>query len=131
MNDLYGHQVGDLYLQKVAMRMKCQLRANDMLARLGGDEFAALVPVSRGRLDVQEIALRLERCFGDPFTVNDHVLRGQASIGIAVFPEDATTKDALLIAADSAMYVAKNNRQRPGRHSVQLQGRPGSETDRA
>ncbi len=131
VNDLYGHQVGDLYLQKVAMRMKCQLRTDDFLARVGGDEFAALVPVIRGRLDVQEIALRLERCFGDPFTVNDHALRGRASIGIAVFPEDAMTKDALLITADSAMYVAKNNRQRPGKHPGKLHGRPGTETDRA
>lgn len=131
VNDLYGHQVGDLYLQKVAMRMKCQLRTDDMLARVGGDEFAALVPVIRGRSDVQEIALRLERCFGDPFTVTDHTLRGKASIGVAVFPEDATTKDALLITADAAMYVAKNNRQRPPQRPGKLHGRPGTETDRA
>ena len=44
VNDLYGHHVGDLYLQEVALRMKRQLRSHDMLARLGGDEFAALLP---------------------------------------------------------------------------------------
>ena len=47
VNDLYGHQVGDLYLQQVTSRMKRQLRPGDMLARLGGDEFAVLVPAAR------------------------------------------------------------------------------------
>ena len=71
VNDLYGHHVGDLYLQEVSVRMKRQLRGGDLLARLGGDEFAALVPTARSRADVQEIALRLEHCFGSPFLSRD------------------------------------------------------------
>jgi GGDEF domain-containing protein/hydrogenase maturation factor len=61
VNDTYGHHIGDLYLQKVALRMKHQLRSADLLARLGGDEFAALVPTARSRAEVEEVALRLER----------------------------------------------------------------------
>ncbi len=108
INDIYGHQIGDQYLQEVALRMKRQLRGVDMLARLGGDEFAVLLPQVRSRARVEEIALRLERCFDEPFAIEEHLLRGSASIGIALYPKDGVTKDDLLIAADSAMYEAKN-----------------------
>jgi diguanylate cyclase (GGDEF)-like protein len=108
VNDLYGHQIGDLYLREVSLRMKRQLRTGDMLARLGGDEFAALVPTVRNRAEVEEIALRLEHCFDDPFLVDGSILQGSASVGIAIYPENGVTKDSLLNAADAAMYVAKN-----------------------
>jgi diguanylate cyclase (GGDEF)-like protein len=111
VNDLLGHQVGDLYLQQVAGRMKRQLRPGDLLARLGGDEFGALVPVLHNRTDVEEIASRLDRCFDELFEVENHLLRGSASIGIALYPDDAATKDSLLNAADAAMYVAKYARK--------------------
>jgi diguanylate cyclase (GGDEF)-like protein len=111
VNDLYGHQVGDLYLQEVAQRMKRQLRPHDMLARLGGDEFAVLVPMVRSRADVEEIALRLEHSLDDDYAVDHYVLHGSASVGIALYPEDATTRDSLLSAADAAMYVAKHTKQ--------------------
>ena len=108
VNDEYGHQVGDLFLQEVAMRMKRQLRPGDLLARLGGDEFAVLVPMARSRAEVEEIALRLERCFDRPIAVDGYVLQGAASVGIALYPEDGNTKDSILDAADAAMYMAKN-----------------------
>jgi len=111
VNDLYGHHVGDLYLQEAAARMKRQLRPGDMLARLGGDEFAALVPRARSCSGVEEIAQRLERCFADPFHLDGHVIRGTASVGVAIYPEDGTTKDSLLTAADAAMYVSKHMRR--------------------
>jgi diguanylate cyclase (GGDEF)-like protein len=112
VNDLQGHQTGDLYLQQMALRMKNQLRPADTLARLGGDEFAVLVPLVRSRADVQEIALRLERCFDEPLEVEGATLHPAASVGFALYPEDATTKDGLLSAADDAMYTAKNAKHR-------------------
>ena len=111
VNDIYGHQVGDLYLQEVAERMKRQLRSQDMLARLGGDEFAVLVPMVRNRAEAQEIVHRLESSFNEPFAVEGYVLRGSASVGVALYPEDGATKDSLLSAADAAMYVAKNTKR--------------------
>ena len=111
VNDFYGHHIGDLYLQEVSMRMKRQLRSGDMLARLGGDEFAALVPVARSRAAVEEIAQRLERCFDAPFAVEGYVLRGGASVGVALYPDDGTSADSLLSAADAAMYVAKHTKR--------------------
>jgi len=124
VNDQYGHHVGDRYLQEVALRMKRQLRSGDMLARLGGDEFAALVPVGRNRAVIEEIAQRLERSFDAPFAVEGYVLRGTASVGLALFPEDADTGDGLLGAADAAMYVSKhtkrNRADKPGRLQASL-----------
>ncbi len=111
VNDFYGHHIGDLYLQEVSMRMKRQLRSGDILARLGGDEFAALAPVVRSRSALDEIAQRLERCFDAPFAVEGYVLRGGASVGTALFPDDGTSADSLLSAADAAMYVAKHTKR--------------------
>jgi diguanylate cyclase (GGDEF)-like protein len=108
VNDIYGHHVGDLYLQEVALRMKRQLRSSDLLARLGGDEFAALVPAARCRAEVEEVALRLERCMDEPFHIEEYVLSGSASVGIAVYPDDGASKDTLECFADAAMYAAKH-----------------------
>jgi len=108
VNDLYGHHIGDLYLQEVSLRMKGQLRSQDVLARLGGDEFAALVAVVRSRAEVEEIAQRLEHSFDTPYAVEGFVLHGAASVGIALYPEDGATRDSLLNAADAAMYTAKH-----------------------
>lgn len=110
INDLYGHHVGDRYLQEVAARMKQQLRPGDMLARLGGDEFAVIVTAPRSRTHMNEIAMRLARCFEQPIDCDATVLHGSASIGVAMYPDDGSTRDALLKAADAAMYVQKNAR---------------------
>jgi diguanylate cyclase (GGDEF)-like protein len=111
VNDVYGHQVGDRYLQEVTMRMKHQLRSRDLLARLGGDEFAVLLPLACRRDEVEEIATRLERCFDKPFALGAHLLHGSASVGIAIYPFDATSSDGLFSAADANMYKAKKNRR--------------------
>jgi len=111
INDTYGHHVGDLYLQAVALRMSRQLLGGDMLARLGGDEFAALVSLQHGRSDMDKILARLESCFDEPFSVEGILLHGEASIGFAFFPEDGATQDSLLSAADTAMYAVKNTKK--------------------
>lgn len=119
VNDIHGHLVGDMYLQEAAQRMKRQLRPGDMLARLGGDEFAASVGI-RNRAEVREIAARLEHCFDEPFSLDGLVLHGSASVGVAIYPEDGATRDSLLYAADSAMYLTKNGKAqaKPGGRSL-------------
>lgn len=112
VNDRYGHLAGDTYLREAAERMKHQLRPGDVLARLGGDEFAVLVPDVRSRTAVQEVAARLEECFGPAFQVGEAMIAGTASIGFAVYPEDGITKDGLLTAADTSMYKVKSARHR-------------------
>jgi len=113
VNDLYGHTVGDRFLQEISLRMKRQLRPGDLLARLGGDEFAVLVPDTRSRAEVEEIASRLERCFDDPFETEECSIQGSAAIGLAIYPEDGRSRETLLRAADAAMYVDKNTRSGP------------------
>jgi diguanylate cyclase (GGDEF)-like protein len=107
VNDTFGHHVGDLYLKEAALRMKHQVRPADMLARLGGDEFAVVVTGAHRRSDVEDIANRLKGCFHRRFELDGLELSGSASFGIAYYPEDGTTKQALLKAADSAMYERK------------------------
>jgi diguanylate cyclase (GGDEF)-like protein len=114
VNDQFGHHCGDLYLQEVALRMKHHLRPGDILARLGGDEFAVILPNVRCRANVQEVTLRLESGFEQPFTLGGCLVHGTASIGIAIYPADGATRDSLLSAADAAMYAAKQNRPQKG-----------------
>ena len=111
VNDIYGHHIGDLYLQEVTGRMKQQLRSHDLLARLGGDEFAVLLPKVRNRAGVEEIAQRLEHCFDAPLPLEGQILQGSASFGIALYPENGATREGLLSAADAAMYAVKNSRR--------------------
>jgi len=108
INDTYGHHVGDLFLQAVARRMSRQLSGSDMLARLGGDEFAALISPQKGQMNLNPIVARLKHCFDKPFRIEDHLIHGEASIGVALFPQDGATQDSLLSAADAAMYAVKN-----------------------
>jgi diguanylate cyclase (GGDEF)-like protein len=122
VNDVFGHHIGDLYLQEVTQRMKLQLRSHDLLARLGGDEFAVLLTLVHNRADVEEISLRLEHCFSAPLELEENILNGSASFGIALYPEDGATKDSLLSAADAAMYIAK-------KHHAAKQNRVGHLTE--
>jgi len=111
VNDQFGHRTGDLYLQAVTRRMKLQLRASDMLARIGGDEFIALVPILHSSADAEEIAIRLQRCLDEPLVIEGNRMCGSASVGLAVYPEDGTSKEELQRSADAAMYVNKETKR--------------------
>ncbi|MGA8671124.1 MAG: GGDEF domain-containing protein [Terracidiphilus sp.] len=111
INDTFGHRAGDTYLQQAALRMSGQLMGRDILSRLGGDEFAALVSLDRGLNDLDIIVARLASCFDAPFSIEGHVIVGSASIGVALYPNDGVTKDALLNAADAAMYEVKRSKR--------------------
>ena len=130
INDRYGHHTGDLFLQQTAKRLKQQLRSHDLLARLGGDEFAVLLPMVRSRTRVEEIVLRLEHCFKEPFSIEGKLLEGSASFGYAIYPEDGATRESLLTAADSAMYAAKNFKKQAEAKTARREGSAPSAQDR-
>ena len=109
VNDRFGHRVGDFYLQHVARRLSERLRAHDTLSRVGGDEFIALISLVRDRNEAEEIAHRLHSCFSSPFRVDGIILHESASIGVAIYPDDGEDEDQLKKAADSAMYIQKQN----------------------
>ncbi|WP_343733153.1 EAL domain-containing protein [Duganella sp.] len=108
VNDVLGHQAGDLLLQQAAWRIRAVSRESDYVARLGGDEFALMQlhapsPSSGGVL-AEKLLLELAQ----PFLISGQEVSISASIGIAVCPLDATTSDHLLKKADLALYHAKN-----------------------
>ncbi len=109
VNDRYGHRVGDIYLQHVAHRLSDKLRGQDTLARVGGDEFIVLIPSVQDRNEAETISGRLARCFDFPFSIDGCSIKGSASIGVAVFPEDGEDEDQLKHAADFAMYARKQS----------------------
>jgi len=111
VNDQFGHHVGDCYLQETVSRLRNQCRSNDILARIGGDEFAVLVTSLNSAQELQDIALRLQNCFDEPFCVDLAVISASASIGCAVYPENATTRAGLLEYADARMYQAKRHKR--------------------
>lgn len=113
VNDDFGHTVGDRYLQEVVSRLARQLRPNDTLARVGGDEFSVILGSVAAGTEIQEIASRLLDCFDTPFCPDKYEIRGTASVGWAIYPEDATTAEALLDTADTRMYLAKRQKKEP------------------
>ena len=105
INDLFGHSAGDQVLQTVASRITAVLGERQMMARLGGDEFAILMPDVANPAAASRLAETiLEALSTSDDTPETHV---STSIGIALCPEDATDRQALLTHADTALYRAK------------------------
>lgn len=116
VNDTLGHSLGDELLRAVAARLRAVLREGDTIARMGGDEFTILLTDLAGPTDAAKIAQKLLDTVGHPLRVEGHELYMTTSIGIALFPNDGDTAEALLKNADGAMYRAKE----AGRNSYQL-----------
>lgn len=116
VNDLRGHKSGDQLLIDVSNILRANLRESDVLARWGGDEFVVLLPFSQGADVARKVAaelmhklqLNLEKMDSDTFVT--------LSIGIAVYPDDATTGENLLMLADKALFYAKTQ----GRNNIQM-----------
>jgi diguanylate cyclase (GGDEF)-like protein len=110
VNDTLGHPVGDSLLRIVAHRLTHSVRPGDTVARLGGDEFAVLLPAVRGAGAAREVAARLRAALAQPVHLQGMSFTVEASVGIAICPDDATGVDLLLQRADVAMYLAKERR---------------------
>ena len=107
INDGLGHGAGDLLLQQIALRLQSVLRAHDQLSRFGGDEFVVIVSEIAKSTDAELVATRLLQSLATPIHIGSTQIYASASIGIALYPEDASTEEALLKHADTAMYQAK------------------------
>jgi diguanylate cyclase (GGDEF)-like protein len=108
INDNYGHEAGDHVLQVVARRMDKELRSSDTLARIGGDEFALLLEDVASNTDVVTITERVIAAIASPIPWRTVTVRVSGSAGIALCPQCASSPEALLRAADAAMYRAKS-----------------------
>jgi diguanylate cyclase (GGDEF)-like protein len=107
VNDTLGHPLGDGLLEVVARRLARSVRPGDVVARLGGDEFAVLLPAVRTGTAAREVAARLRAGLAEPVRLDGMTLQVEASVGIALFPDDGGTVELLLQRADVAMYLAK------------------------
>ncbi len=106
VNDQFGHEVGDELLKIAAERLRTGLRSCDIIGRPGGDEFVALVPdVDHGT--AEKLARRLTSALEAPYGIKGEKLVCVASIGLALYPDNANTLTGLLREADQAMYRAK------------------------
>ncbi|MBI3524483.1 MAG: EAL domain-containing protein [Betaproteobacteria bacterium] len=122
INDTLGHDMGDILLKEASRRLSSCVRESDTVARLGGDEFGIVL----GELDdpgnVERIAQGILRKLADPFQLGIETVYISASIGITLYPEDATGVDSLLKNADQAMYAAKRlGRNRTGYFTPSMQ----------
>ncbi|TAA47234.1 EAL domain-containing protein [Corallincola spongiicola] len=113
INDTLGHDTGDRLLKTIANRLSEAVRTMDTAARLGGDEFVVLLEQFGALSDVSQVARKLIETLGEPCNVAGHELSPSLSIGISVFPDDASSAESLLKHADIAMYKAKES---GGRH---------------
>ncbi|MDH3327466.1 MAG: EAL domain-containing protein [Gammaproteobacteria bacterium] len=107
INESLGHQVGDMLLVEVGVRLESMLREIDTVARLGGDEFAILLPHA-GTSYAQRIIDRIERMLKSIHTISGYQIYVSATIGVASFPEHGTNANVLLKHADAALNYAQN-----------------------
>ena len=119
INDSLGHHVGDELLKSVALRIKDCLKEGDLIARLGGDEFAVIQTAISGKPDVEAFIRRIHEAIRQPYQCLGHHLSSDASIGIALAPQDGTDLDQLIKSADLAMYAAKAGGRRVHRYFEQ------------
>ena len=108
VNDAFGHHVGDLLLKTVGTMFAGRVRSSDTVARTGGDEFSIILEGPINREGAELVGQSLIQLLNEPLELGDHALRAGASVGIAVFPEDALTMESLCIAADLRMYDEKH-----------------------
>jgi diguanylate cyclase (GGDEF)-like protein len=106
INDSHGHEFGDQLLTIAAKRLRKSLRSCDIIGRPGGDEFVALVPDVSSEV-ADQLAKRLTIALEEPYLIGSEKLKCTASIGLALYPENANTLTGLLREADQAMYRAK------------------------
>lgn len=111
VNDRYGHESGDRVLGVIGQRLKQNVRPGEMVARIGGDEFAVLIAEADvGTLD--RVAERLVQAVEEPVHLTELSVQLSASVGAALYPDDAESFEALLGRADERMY--RHKRQRRG-----------------
>ena len=107
VNDTWGHAAGDRLLVDVALRIRAVLRVGDTAARMGGDEFVVLLDDVATREAALVTAHRLNETLRTPYEIGIHRQITTSSIGVAMGPEGLATADAVVAAADAAMYDAK------------------------
>jgi len=106
VNDTLGHSAGDELLVQFAQRLRAQIQPGDILGRLGGDEFVVILP-NRDAAEAARVASRITAALVMPLKIGTREVPMSASMGISIYPDNATDIDSLIQQADAAMYQAK------------------------
>lgn len=109
VNDIYGHESGDVVLRETARIIQNTIRKVDFVARLGGDEFVIIQPYVNGQEECSILASRILEQFKTPLNIGKEELNIALSIGISIYQDDATNEDILMSFSDKAMYRVKQN----------------------
>jgi diguanylate cyclase (GGDEF)-like protein/PAS domain S-box-containing protein len=109
VNDVYGHNAGDLVLQEAAHRFQTCIREEDILARFGGDEYGIVILELTNKDQIKIIAQEIIDVISKPFKIENNDCHVGISIGISFYPHDAQDMESLLKKADKALYKAKES----------------------
>lgn len=107
INDTLGHSVGDELLTAAALRIKNNIRQECKVYRLGGDEFG-IISTLQNKHEIEQLVPRLMNTLNTPYALTDMNIECTSSIGIAIYPDDATSAESLYKHADMALYIAKD-----------------------
>ena len=111
VNDRYGHEAGDRLLQNVAKNIRVCLRNSDTVCRYGGDEFIVMIEEVKGEEHLESVKETIMAAISEPIYLNDEIdLHARASVGMALYPDDAEDAEGLIKAADIAMYTVKKEK---------------------
>ena len=126
VNDSLGHVSGDKLLQAVALRLTKSIRGADTACRYGGDEFVIMLPEIYRPNIVTALAVEISGRLSEPYIIDGHKIHTAASVGVAVYPRDGKTFEALMKQADIAMYRSKGTR-----HSTSITEQPKKDVGEA
>lgn len=116
INDRYGHEAGDKLLSEVAKNLRDCLRNSDTISRYGGDEFVIIIEEIQSQEHIDTVFHTIHSAINEPIIIDKQTtLLAKASIGVAIYPDDAADAGALIKAADMSMYVAKKDKNLPNR----------------
>lgn len=111
INDQYGHEAGDILLRSVGQNLQACLRNTDTVCRYGGDEFIVFIEDIKGKNHLDTIRETIQIAIAEPINIEDEtIIYPHASIGMALYPDDAMDEENLIRAADISMYTAKKNK---------------------
>ena len=109
INDSFGHEEGDMLLEKVATSLLYVINEEDLICRYSGDEFLIFKPDSISINDLEDFMINIKKIFENPFRVNENDIYITVSIGVSIFPDNGNDFNTLLKNADTAMHRAKSN----------------------